>query len=272
MTQPAADWAVALFNRSVLKQQKWRVLTSMLGETRGLRCLDIGADNGVISYLLRQRGGSWASADLDEDAVEAIRSLVGTEVVRLTGGAVPFADGEFDRVVVVDCLEHLHDDRAFVAELARVTKPGGEVLFNVPLRKTSWLRRFRLAIGQTDEAHGHVRHGYTVEELRTLFGGAYALTAHATYSKFFSETVDTVMTWAIRRIKRQPHGAGAKGTFVTGQDLARNHTLFTIYSLLYPVVWSVAQLDRLLWWRSGYMLLVKARVIEASAPALVSAS
>ena len=42
----------------------------------GLRCLDLGSDNGVVSLLLRERGGSWASGDLTEEAVASIRSLV----------------------------------------------------------------------------------------------------------------------------------------------------------------------------------------------------
>jgi 2-polyprenyl-3-methyl-5-hydroxy-6-metoxy-1,4-benzoquinol methylase len=111
MSDERRDWAVKLFRRSVLKQRKLAELSSMLGPTEGLRCLDLGSDNGVVSLLLRQRGGSWASADLTEEAVRSIRELVEEDVHLVPGGRLPFADASFDRVAVVDMLEHVPDDR-----------------------------------------------------------------------------------------------------------------------------------------------------------------
>ena len=63
MAEPASarDWALALYRRSVLKQRKLAELVRSLGATDGLRCRDLGSDNGVVSLLLRERGGSWAS-------------------------------------------------------------------------------------------------------------------------------------------------------------------------------------------------------------------
>ena len=37
----------------------------------------------------------------------SIRELVGTDVHRVPGERLPFADAAFDRVVVVDMLEHV---------------------------------------------------------------------------------------------------------------------------------------------------------------------
>ncbi len=254
-------WAMKLFRVSVLKQQKWRMIASTLGPTANLSCLDIGSDNGVISHLLRVQGGAWTSADLDERTVETIRSLVGEPVVLLDPKRAPFGDGAFDRVVLVDCLEHVQDDKRFVQEMVRITKPGGEIIFNVPNKKNSLLRRFRLAVGQTDEAHGHLRHGYTEADLAGLFPKQLQLVSAKTYSRFFSESVDTLMTWAIRTVKREKHGGGgAKGTVVTGRDLSKHKSLLTAYTLLYPFLWLVAQADKILWFRSGYMLMAKARV------------
>src|SRR5215216_4170283 len=119
-----SDWPIRLFNKSVLKQRKYREVVALLGSTMGLACLDIGSDNGVISYLLRQRGGDWKSADLDPQAVRAIQQLVHGEVYQLDGGCTPFASDSFDRIAIVDFLEHIPDDAGFIAEMYRIMRPG----------------------------------------------------------------------------------------------------------------------------------------------------
>ena len=62
MSDTETEWAVALFRKSVLKQAKLRQILELLDDPAGKTNLDIGADNGIISYLLRQRGGRWYSA------------------------------------------------------------------------------------------------------------------------------------------------------------------------------------------------------------------
>jgi SAM-dependent methyltransferase len=248
-------WAVQLFRRSVLKRRKHAEIAAMLGPTEGLRCLDLGSDNGVVSLMLRARGGDWASADLTEEAVRSIRGLVGTDVHQVDGRVLPFHDGEFDRVVVVDMLEHARDEGAFVSELARVTRPGGRLIVNTPHLKRTALKRLRHALGQTDEKHGHLRPGYTPARLRELLGAAFSLDAHHTYSRFFSELVDTGIQWGVERLGKK---GSAKGLVVTGQDLAKHRKLFRAYSAVYPVVASVSALDALIPWTSGYMLVATA--------------
>lgn len=255
--RPAEEpWALALFRRSVLKQSKVAEITRALGATDGLRCLDLGSDNGVVSLLLRRRGGRWASGDLTEEAVASIRGLVGSDVHLLTDGRpLPFADAEFDRVVVVDMLEHVRDDVSFVAELARVLRPGGRLVVNTPHRKETALRRFRHALGQTDEKHGHRRPGYTAQELGRLLSPAFQLEGLRTYSRFFSEAIDTGINAIVERLGKK---GSSKGMVVTGTDVRRHGRLFAAYSAVYPAVWLVSRMDGLLPWASGYMLIATA--------------
>jgi SAM-dependent methyltransferase len=248
-------WAVALFRRSALKQRKLAEVAAMLGPTAGLRCLDLGSDNGVVSLLLRERGGSWASGDLTEEAVGSIRSLVGDDVHLVRGDGLPFPDAGFDRVAVVDMLEHVPDEAAFARELARVTKPGGLLVVNTFHLKRTGLRRLRHALGQTDEKHGHLRPGYTAERLRAILSPAFALERHRTYSRFFSEAVDTALNWGMERLGKK---SSAKGMVVTGGDLARHRRTFRAYVAVYPAVRLLTALDAVVP-ASGYMLIAAFR-------------
>lgn len=264
--KPEADWALALFRRSVLKQRKLDTITALLGPTEGLRCLDLGSDNGVVSLLLRQRGGDWASADLTEEAVRSIRELVETDVHLVDGAHLPFADASLDRAVIVDMLEHVADDGALLAELARVVRPAGRLVVATPHLKHTLLRRFRLALGQTDEKHGHLRPGYTVPDLgRLLDHAGFELEAHDTYSRFFSELLDTAIHWGMERLGKK---GSAKGVVVTRNDVEANRKAFRAFSLVYPFAWLVSRLDVLIPWSSGYMLVARARRRPPAPPQL----
>jgi ubiquinone/menaquinone biosynthesis C-methylase UbiE len=257
---PAQEWGIRLFQKSVLKQRKLKEVTGLLGSTAGLHCLDIGSDNGVISYLLRQRGGSWKSADLDAGAVRAISSMIGEEVYQLDGGPTPFTDDEFDCIAIVDFLEHIPDDAGFIQEMYRILKPGGKLIVNVPHQKESLLRKFRHQIGQTDEKHGHLRPGYNLDSLKEVLGEFFTIERSVTYSKFFSELIDTLIVFGVSLLQRRKRTSSSKGLLVTQDDLQTNRSMFKVYALIYPVIWLFSRLDNLLFFTSGYMLIAQARV------------
>jgi SAM-dependent methyltransferase len=260
----AADWALALYGKSVLKQAKFRQIESLIDDPAGRRNLDVGADNGVISYLLRRRGGEWRSADLDPRAVASIRELVGSEVYQLDGARTPFADRAFDQVIIVDYLEHIPDDRAFAQELARILVPGGILVVNVPhLQPGSPLNRFRHRIGLTDAWHGHLRPGYTVEGLREVLGPRFAIERAVTYSRFGSELVDTALNGMYEAMRKRSGGvSSSKGTVVTAADVGRHRKQLRLLSLLYPALKLTASTDRLMPWQPGHKLIVRARLLD----------
>jgi 2-polyprenyl-3-methyl-5-hydroxy-6-metoxy-1,4-benzoquinol methylase len=248
-------WALRLFRKSPLKRDKVEALLSVLGDVNGKRCLDLGSDNGVVSLLLRQQGGAWASGDLTPETVDAIRDLVETDVHLVSEDRLPFRDAEFDVVVIADMIEHVANEAAFVAEVARVLKPGGRLIVNTPHARNTALRRLRLALGQTDEKHGHLRPGYTRESLAAVLRESFVVGDSKTYTKAFSETVDTLMQWGLESLGKK---GSKKGVVVTGGDLNRHAKMFKAYSLVFPFVWGFSRLDRLLPLNDGYRLLMVA--------------
>ncbi len=61
-------------------------------------------------------------------------------------------------------------------------------------------------------------------------------------------------------LKGSEQAESKKGVFVTGSDINKYKKIFRVYSLIYPVVWLFSKVDSLLFFQSGYMLILKARV------------
>ena len=254
----AIELLLSLFNKSVLKKAKYRQICQLLGPVQmNGHYLDIGGDNGVICYLLRQQGGTWSSADLSKNTVRAIRMMVGERVDEINGRTSPYAENQFDAVVIIDFLEHINDDRQFVREIHRVLKPNGQLIVNVPHEKNfSLIRKIRLAVGLTDEKHGHVRPGYSLQKLAGVLAPQFRIGQSKTYSGFFIETFDVLQSLVFELMNRGQHTE--KGNIVTHTDLNKHRRKFKIYALIYPFAWICAQFDRLFPWWQGHSLIVRA--------------
>ena len=147
-----------------------------LGLQRGDRVLDMGCGAGRHAFEMYRRGGDVIAFDQDGDELAGVLDLFGAmrDAGEVPTGAeadikqgdalsLPFADGEFDRVVAAEVLEHIPDDTTAIAELARVLRPGGTIAVTVP----RWLPE-RVCWALSDAYHevegGHVRI-YTGDQL-----------------------------------------------------------------------------------------------------------
>jgi hypothetical protein len=130
----------------------------------------------------------------------------------------------------------------------------------VPHIKKGALRSLRIALGQTDEKHGHLRPGYTIDSIKQAMDSFFTCEESRTYSKFFSELIDTLIVFTVSLLQKGKQEQSKKGLFVTGKDIKAYQKMFRVYSLIYPFVWLFSKLDMLLFFTSGYMLIIKARV------------
>jgi SAM-dependent methyltransferase len=245
---------LARFRVSVLKQAKWRELSRAVGDVRDKRALDLGTDNGVIAWLFRRDGGDWDSADLAPHAVRAIELVLGEPVEELSGSHLPYRDGIYDVIVVVDMLEHVEDDRGLLAEIARCLKVGGRVVLNVPrLKPWGVLNPVRRALGLTDAWHGHLHRGYDAQSLRALLPATLQLREAHEYVRFFSFALDTALNAASGRANPATTIRTAKGTIpAVRRD---DEPVSGVVKMMYPIMRAFAALDALLPFTHGYMLV-----------------
>lgn len=257
-------WQIRIFNRSLKKKLKWRLLERILPPALppSARCLDLGCAKGTFSWLLRTRGGAWVSADLDDANLIATRDLVGSSVVRVDYRTLPFADGVFDLVSVLDFLEHVEEDDRCLEELGRTLKPGGTLLLSAPATGRFFLaNRLRRLAGMTMQDYGHVREGYTLEDLagRLELLGLH-VTLRATYSRFFTEFLELLLNVFYVRTKSRSRDATRDGAITPGsaEEVGSLERTLRLYNLIYPFFWLASRLDTLLFFTHGYVVVLLA--------------
>ncbi len=126
------------------------------------RCvLDLSCGTGYGSDYLgafagRIVGIDCAPAVVAKSRADYLRSNVA--FLAMDACALAFHDASFDCIVSQDTIEHVQDDRRFVAELTRVLKPQGRLVIFTPHGKGR---------GVTPADPYHIRE-YTLEEFKAL--------------------------------------------------------------------------------------------------------
>ncbi|MBC7186581.1 MAG: class I SAM-dependent methyltransferase [Calditrichaeota bacterium] len=258
------SWQLQMFRRSLKKRAKMRTLIAMLPELAGKRCLDVtcGDNTGSLNYYFRAQGGWWVSADLEGRNLPVMMGLLRERVLHLDEQHFCFPDNSFDVVVSIDCLEHLHEERPFLAELYRVVKPGGTAIVTVPNGDGRLLaNKIKNWIGMTPDKYGHIRPGYTREQLASVVGAAgFEVVGYAGYSRFFMESLELMINAMYVLVMNKDKAEAPEGVIApTSQEALKSHGLsYKLYSLMYPVLWLISRLDHLLFWGGHYAVAVRA--------------
>lgn len=111
------------------RDRMWRIAALLEGLQGDL--LDAGCGTGQMLRFLRDSCGdrlSLTGLDRSESMIEVARNVVDDAYVRLTVGRIeqmPFASSAFDVVLAMGSLEYVSNMDEAIAEIARVTRPGG---------------------------------------------------------------------------------------------------------------------------------------------------
>jgi ubiquinone/menaquinone biosynthesis C-methylase UbiE len=118
--------------------QRWvanleEVVDRVTGDPRGepKAALEVGCGEGVIADKLRRRFQEVVALDLPDAGLRAWwQRYPGPRYLHADAHHLPFEDDQFDLVVAVEVLEHLHDPVKGLREMTRVSRR--HVVFSVP--------------------------------------------------------------------------------------------------------------------------------------------
>jgi ubiquinone/menaquinone biosynthesis C-methylase UbiE len=94
--------------------------------------LDAGGGTGRVSSLLAPFVGNVVVSDLSRLMLKQAQKKGALLPVRAHVERLPFPDGIFARVLVVDSLHHFCDQREALSDLLRVLQPGGRLVIEEP--------------------------------------------------------------------------------------------------------------------------------------------
>ena len=115
-------------------RRRCETIVEFLNAQPGDVVLDCGCGYGFTLRVLRElTEARLIGLDLQRERVAHVRDRL-DEVALIQASALqlPIADGTIDKAVSSEVLEHLTDDRAALAELFRVLRPGGTLVVTVP--------------------------------------------------------------------------------------------------------------------------------------------
>lgn len=142
-----------------------RLTADHLGPPAGLRALDVGCGTGITDRHLVDRLGAVHGVDLSAAALREAQTANPTVTYHhQVGDHLPLPDGGFDLVFAICVLHHVDPPQrgAFVADLARVVRPGGLV---VVFEHNPYNPLTRLAVSRCE-----LDDGVTLASSRTVAG------------------------------------------------------------------------------------------------------
>ena len=257
-------WQLQMFKKTLKKKMRFGVLRKYLGTVDAHeKCLLVtcGDNNGAMNFFLREHGGNWTFADLEDTSIVEMTELLGHDVLLGDPEKLPYPDGQFDRIITIDVHEHLDDPEPFSREISRVAKPGGQVICTVPNGDESKIVvKLKDAVGMTKDEYGHARIGLTVGELEETMRNTGIEPSHSsTFSRFFTEMLELTINFLyVKVLAKRGNVEVEKGQIApaTKGQLKSIKKTFRIYSMIYPIYWLISQLDTLVFFTEGYVVVV----------------
>lgn len=203
--------------------------------------LDSGCGQGVFAFEIARRLPESTVTGVDSDKALVERNRRITEITGLKNCYFECRDiaetalnKQYDLILSIDTLEHVKDDEEVLKYYYTALKPGGDMLLHVPAYYRRW---FFFKWKVNFEVEGHVRPGYTIEDIAKKTENAGFTIIERFYTYGWLETITNNISYLIT-------GAGMKHKF--------------LYAFVFPVLLFISWLGRNSKPSQGGGILIKA--------------
>ncbi len=167
----AIGWMSTVLHGDPCVLDRWRWLRRRLSPG-DMRTLDAGCGSGAFSLYAARIGNVSVGISFNERQVRTARrratllhlptaQFIHADLRELDALALPI----FDQIICTETIEHIRNDKKLLHDIGALLRPGGKLLLTTPFKFYKPLFGDRVS---EQEDGGHVRVGYTHQELRAL--------------------------------------------------------------------------------------------------------
>lgn len=155
-----------------------QILRQSITKKNGLKILDIGCGTGETLTFLENFLDKPKLFGVDSSAVaiDFAKKRGHQKILKVDAQKLPFKEGTFDYVLLLDVIEHIEDDAGTILEAKRVLRPGGHIIVTTPALQFIW--------SEHDTAQGHYRR-YVRRRIRSLATKSRMGIERISYFNFF---------------------------------------------------------------------------------------
>jgi len=198
-------WKATVLHGDPSFYDRWRWLKNYL-MAGPLRTLDAGCGSGALAMYAAKIGNNALGISFNENEVKIAKerakilkldniNFVKMNLKSLKKHRKTF--GKFNQIICFETMEHIMDDQTFISNLSALLELGGKLILTTPFKE------HRALLGESlseYEDGGHVRWGYTYEELNEIFSkNGLKIIVSGYISGFVSQYITNIMRLLSRK-------------------------------------------------------------------------
>lgn len=130
-----------ILKRNIYVVARYEIVMNLIGkEIRNKTILDVGCGDGVLSWMLANRGAKVVGIDISKEAIafakERCKNIQGLKFVIASAYEIPFRNQSYDYVVCSEVAEHLSEPVRMISEIRRAWNEKGKIIISTPIKLT----------------------------------------------------------------------------------------------------------------------------------------